>query len=107
MLAKRDYGFEGREEGELAHAEFVPFTAQTRMSGVDLTEDGQSARSARVPLARCSAGCATARTAFPPRSASRRRVSVSGGTPLVVAEADAMVHGCSESFTSRTSSRRE
>src|ERR1700742_2765767 len=38
VLAKEQYGLRGRGEGELGHAEFVPFTAQTRMSGVDLVE---------------------------------------------------------------------
>ena len=32
----------------MPHATFVPFTAQTRMSGVDLTENGRRGRSARA-----------------------------------------------------------
>ncbi|WP_079125104.1 potassium-transporting ATPase subunit KdpB [Streptomyces lushanensis] len=36
VLAKERYALRGREEGELTGAEFVPFTAQSRMSGVDL-----------------------------------------------------------------------
>ncbi|GAA1246422.1 hypothetical protein GCM10009665_41680 [Kitasatospora nipponensis] len=36
VLAKR-YGLRERAEGELGHMEFVPFSAQTRMSGVDLS----------------------------------------------------------------------
>ena len=36
MLAKTEYGLRERAAGELSHATFVPFTAQTRMSGVDL-----------------------------------------------------------------------
>jgi len=36
VLAKRVYGLRERQPGELATAHFVPFTAQTRMSGVDL-----------------------------------------------------------------------
>src|SRR5213595_974472 len=39
VLAKEKYGIRGREMKELPSAEFVPFTAQTRMSGVNL--DGQ------------------------------------------------------------------
>src|SRR4051794_33705754 len=35
VLAKEKYGIRGRDMHEL-HANFVPFTAQTRMSGVDL-----------------------------------------------------------------------
>src|SRR5260370_29822516 len=36
VLAKNAYGLRERGEGELPGAEFVQFTAQTRMSGVDL-----------------------------------------------------------------------
>lgn len=35
ILAKEKYGLRGREVSEL-HASFVPFTAQTRMSGIDM-----------------------------------------------------------------------
>jgi K+-transporting ATPase ATPase B chain len=41
VLAKERYGIRGRELHEL-HAQFIPFTAQTRMSGVDL--DGRRIR---------------------------------------------------------------
>ena len=34
---RQQYGLRERGEGELGHAAFVPFTAQTRMSGVDLS----------------------------------------------------------------------
>jgi len=36
VLAKEKYGLRGRELHELPHATFVAFTAQTRMSGVDI-----------------------------------------------------------------------
>ena len=36
ILAKREYGLRQREPGLIEGATFVPFTAQTRMSGVDL-----------------------------------------------------------------------
>ena len=35
MLAKEKYGIRGRELSELK-ASFIPFTAQTRMSGVEI-----------------------------------------------------------------------
>src|SRR5258708_9845684 len=38
VLAKEKYGLRERAEGELQHAEFVEFTAQTRMSGIDLAD---------------------------------------------------------------------
>lgn len=36
VLAKNEYGLREREAGVMPHATFVPFTAETRMSGVDL-----------------------------------------------------------------------
>ncbi|MFL6106693.1 MAG: potassium-transporting ATPase subunit KdpB, partial [Marmoricola sp.] len=42
VLTKRVHGLRERSEGELARATFVPFTAQTRMSGIDL--DGRQVR---------------------------------------------------------------
>src|SRR5262245_3716319 len=42
VLAKTGYGLRERHTGELPHAHFVPFTAQTRMSGIDL--DGREIR---------------------------------------------------------------
>jgi len=44
VLAKEMYGLRGRELGEL-QAEFVPFSAVTRMSGVNM--DGRIIRKAR------------------------------------------------------------
>ena len=40
VLAKERHGLRERAEGQLPQARFVPFTAQSRMSGVDLEEDG-------------------------------------------------------------------
>ncbi|MET9881419.1 potassium-transporting ATPase subunit KdpB, partial [Actinacidiphila glaucinigra] len=82
VLAKERYGLRERHEGELGHAEFVPFTAQTRMSGVDV--DGRQVRK----------GAASAVTAWVAANGGRAdeevqslvdRISQSGGTPLVVA----------------------
>ena len=82
VLAKEKYGLRGRDFA--AHeAEFIPFTAQTRMSGVNL--DGREVRK----------GAADAITqylehhgaALPPDvRAAVDRIAASGGTPLVVAE---------------------
>jgi potassium-transporting ATPase ATP-binding subunit len=82
VLAKTKYGLRGRALG--AHeAHFVPFSAQTRMSGVDL--NGRSIRK----------GAADAIMAFidswgglpPPELGNAvERISSTGGTPLVVAE---------------------
>src|SRR6185437_12860006 len=45
VLAKEKYGIRGRDMGELS-ATFVPFTAQTRMSGIDAS--GSSVRKGAV-----------------------------------------------------------
>ncbi|MDX6311867.1 MAG: potassium-transporting ATPase ATP-binding subunit [Streptomyces sp.] len=83
VLAKEAYGLRAREEGELGHAEFVPFTAQTRMSGVNL--DGHQVRK----------GAASAVTAWVAENGGEAgdevrsvvdAISGAGGTPLVVAE---------------------
>ena len=47
VLAKEKYDLRGRELHELPHATFVPFTAQTRMSGVDINGNQVSQRRGR------------------------------------------------------------
>ncbi len=43
VLAKEKYGLRGREIKEIS-AQFVPFSAQTRMSGADIQPEGKTAR---------------------------------------------------------------
>ncbi|MFT4262908.1 MAG: potassium-transporting ATPase subunit KdpB [Nocardioides sp.] len=87
VLAKSAYGLREREAGELASAEFVPFTAQTRMSGVNL------------PGRQIRKGAAAAVTAWVRENSMGHPapdlsevgeivdgISTAGGTPLVVAE---------------------
>jgi len=84
VLAKRDYGLRERHEGELAGTEFVPFTAQTRMSGVDLHGGRQvrkGAASAVMSWVRENGGHPTEEV-----GAIVDAISTGGGTPLVVAE---------------------
>ncbi|HEX2312122.1 MAG TPA: potassium-transporting ATPase subunit KdpB [Thermomonospora sp.] len=85
VFAKQRYGLRERTPGELAHAEWVAFTAQTRMSGVDL--DG---RSLRKGAAGAVADWVRGRGgSVPPRLGEIvDGVSASGGTPLVVGESD-------------------
>jgi potassium-transporting ATPase ATP-binding subunit len=84
VLAKRDFNLRERDEGELPGAEFVPFSAQTRMSGVDLA-DGHEVRkgaaSAVREWVRDNGGTL-------PRELGEivDGISAAGGTPLVVAE---------------------
>ncbi len=90
VLAKTTYGLRERHEGELTHATFVPFTAQTRMSGVDLAVDGgvhavrKGAAGSVVGWVREQGGDIDAETTMLVDS-----ISAVGGTPLVVAESDA------------------
>ena len=78
VLAKK-FGIRGREIHELPNAQFVPFTAQTRMSGVDL--DGIQYRKG---AANAIAGFVS--TPMPAEiSQTVERVSRAGGTPLLVA----------------------
>ena len=89
VLAKRCHGLRERAEGELVDAAFVPFSAQTRMSGVDL--DGAAGRrDRRVRKGAPSAVLAWVRDLGGQEPAETGGVvdgvSAAGGTPLVVAE---------------------
>ena len=87
VLAKEKYGIRGRAMSEL-HAHFVPFTAQTRMSGVDM--EGTSIRKGAIDAMLADAGAAGGRAANATTAARElrqiaERVAKSGGTPLAVA----------------------
>jgi potassium-transporting ATPase ATP-binding subunit len=101
VLAKQKHTIRGRDMAQL-HAHFVPFTAQTRMSGIDIAlERAESARSVGAAEARVSSirkGAADAVLDFVRRASGNPRmpaprelerittdISRSGGTPLVVA----------------------
>ncbi|XVQ06318.1 potassium-transporting ATPase subunit KdpB [Spirillospora sp. CA-255316] len=88
VFAKQRYGLREREPGELAHATWVPFTAETRMSGVDLDEPGGRRRMLRKGAASAVADWVRERggTVSPELGATVDGVSASGGTPLVVGE---------------------
>jgi potassium-transporting ATPase ATP-binding subunit len=88
VLAKEKYGIRGREMHEL-QATFLPFAAQTRMSGIDFhPRAGQPTRSIRKGAADAIRDYVeNASGDFP--EATRKAVeeiSRRGGTPLVVAE---------------------
>jgi len=82
VLAKEKYNLRGRDLGGV-HAEFVPFSAQTRMSGVNLPgmriRKGSAAAIARFLEDQGSALPKKVREAV-------EEISRAGGTPLVVAE---------------------
>jgi K+-transporting ATPase ATPase B chain len=82
VLAKESYGLRGRELAS-QEATFIPFTAQTRMSGVDM--DGREIRKGAVDA--ISKYLAQHGTVLPKEvQAAVETVARSGGTPLVVAE---------------------
>ncbi|NUK81058.1 potassium-transporting ATPase subunit KdpB, partial [Streptomyces lunaelactis] len=89
VLAKEKYGLRERHQGELIDADWVPFTAQTRMSGVDLVEDG-AGRKVRK-------GATASVMAWVKEQGGRvtddadtiaNKISQAGGTPLLVAVED-------------------
>jgi K+-transporting ATPase ATPase B chain len=84
VLAKTAYGLRERQPGELKTASFVVFTAQTRMSGVDL-EGGRQIRkgaaTAVMKWVRDQGGHPSDEV-----GAIVDGISTGGGTPLVVAE---------------------
>ena len=89
VLAKNEFGLREREPGLMGHATFVPFTAQTRMSGVDLAADGaQSAREVRKGAAAAVMKWVRDNGGHPTEEVGEivDTISGTGGTPLVVAE---------------------
>jgi len=101
VLAKEKYGIRARDMGALK-ATFIPFSAQTRISGIDA--EGTSIRKGAVdavldyvralsgiPAARTQEGAAAAAIqAIGPETASQilalsERIAKNGGTPLAVA----------------------
>jgi K+-transporting ATPase ATPase B chain len=88
VLAKEKFNLRGRDVSP-SQAQFVPFTAQTRMSGVNFPAlEGAPARSIRKGAAEAiSIYVDQAGGKFPqPVTAAVEEISRSGGTPLVVAE---------------------
>ncbi len=82
VLAKERYGLRGRELAS-QEATFIPFTAQTRMSGVDM--DGREIRKGAVDA--ITKYLAQHGTVLPKEiQAAVETIARSGGTPLVVAE---------------------
>lgn len=81
VLAKERYGLRGRDIEEL-HAEFIPFSATTRMSGVNI-EGGAIRKGSADAIARFIEG----RGGSLPKEVREAvdTVARSGGTPLVVA----------------------
>ncbi len=102
VLAKEKYGIRGREMGPM-RANFIPFSAQTRISGIDV--EGSSIRKgavdavldhvrakAGIPAASNSDGAAAAAIRAVGADQAQQlmtyaeRIAKSGGTPLAVAK---------------------
>ncbi|MFE7045319.1 potassium-transporting ATPase subunit KdpB [Streptomyces atratus] len=85
VLAKDKYGLRERHQGELRRAEWVAFTAQTRMSGVDV--DGRKVRKGATGSVVAwvkERGGSVSQDA----QALTDQISQAGGTPLLVALED-------------------
>ncbi|WP_432182358.1 potassium-transporting ATPase subunit KdpB [Streptomyces sp. NBC_00063] len=90
VLAKERYGLRVPAEGELSHARWVKFTAQTRMSGVDLRWDNGAVCAIRKGAAQQVIEWAQMYGGQVPAEARwyADSVAASGGTPLLVAVND-------------------
>lgn len=80
VILAKEYGLRGRSISEMKQATFIPFTAQTRMSGVDL--DGRQIRKGAADSVGRFIECEFPRDV----QAAVDAIARSGGTPLVVAE---------------------
>ncbi|MBT2425099.1 potassium-transporting ATPase subunit KdpB [Streptomyces sp. ISL-112] len=85
VLAKEKYGLRERHQGELAHAEWIAFTAQTRMSGVDV--DGRQVRKGATGSVVAWVEEQGGTVASDARELTDR-IAQAGGTPLLVAAKD-------------------
>jgi len=80
VLAKEKYGIRGRDMAPM-HANFIPFSAQTRISGIDA--DGISIRKGAVDAVLAWSGANADAAAI---NAIADRIAKTGGTPLAVAK---------------------
>jgi potassium-transporting ATPase ATP-binding subunit len=79
VLAKK-YGLRGRSISEMPKAQFVPFSAKTRMSGVDI--DNRQIRKGACDAVESFVGSSVPVDVH----SAIHHISLSGGTPLLVAE---------------------
>jgi len=88
VLAKEKYDIRGRDMAGLK-ASFVPFTAQTRMSGVDL--EGAQIRKGAVDAVLSHVGAGASSDAVRELQAIAEEIAKAGGTPLAVAREDRLL----------------
>jgi potassium-transporting ATPase ATP-binding subunit len=87
ILAKEQFNLRGRE---MLDTVFIPFTAQTRMSGIDIKKQGAPVQSIRKGSADAIKGFVQKQNGFMPRKVEEAVAEIArqGATPLVVAEND-------------------
>ncbi|WP_239028770.1 potassium-transporting ATPase subunit KdpB [Pseudonocardia acidicola] len=91
-LCAREHGLPAEATADEAVAEFVPFSAQTRMSGLDV--DGRSIRKgAASAVAAWASGNGARATSSPEVTRLVDEIAEQGATPLVVAEAGTAAGG--------------
>ncbi|MFF4604728.1 potassium-transporting ATPase subunit KdpB [Streptomyces sp. NPDC001339] len=90
VLAKQTFGLRAPAEGELRHAEYVDFSAQSRMSGVDLHWADNTGCAIRKGAAAQVIEWVAGRGGHVPPEARMftDTIAASGGTPLLVAVHD-------------------
>ncbi len=87
ILAKEKFGIRGREVHQL-NAKFIPFTAQSRMSGVDLNADDSTTHRIRKGSSEAIRSFVQNNNGFYPQKIQDIVIELArqGATPLVVAE---------------------
>ncbi len=83
VLAKEKYGIRGRDMAPL-NAKFIPFTAQTRLSGIDV--GGSSIRKGAVDTVLALVGTIPGSASARELTAISDQIAKAGGTPLAVAK---------------------
>jgi K+-transporting ATPase ATPase B chain len=88
-LARHDFAVKAASVQDIG-GRFVPFSAKTRMSGLDFTDQKKNIRKGAAESVRD--WILTAGGSYPPDvDAQVRRISAEGGTPLVVAQGTAVL----------------
>ncbi len=87
ILAKEQFNIRGRNMHS-SEFDFIPFTAQTRMSGIDQRTDGQMPRSIRKGSSEAIRNFVLNKDGFFPKQVEEvvAEISRQGATPLVVSE---------------------
>ncbi|MEH3139140.1 MAG: potassium-transporting ATPase subunit KdpB [Mycobacterium kyogaense] len=87
VFAKQQYGLRARTPGELAHATWIEFSATTRMSGVDLTDEAGDHQLRKGAASSVADWVRTQGGEVPTQLGDIvDGISAAGGTPLVVGE---------------------